>query len=225
MPAIVPGPLLRARRTGGILAALGAVLTLALGVPTHGGRTGSAFDVAVRSGVDGAVPGAVLRVLVLPAEPGVLLGLGGVIVAISLLRRRFTAVLLAVAGPGIAVALNTFVLKPVFARRFTDYLAYPSGHTVSLVAVLTVLVLLCGTTRRALLCGVAVALVATCCAAVALVGLGYHYITDVFGGIGFAIAVVIALALVLDRLRGPATPAGTPRADTSSGTRPPASPR
>jgi membrane-associated phospholipid phosphatase len=41
---------------------------------------------------------------------------------------------------------------------------------------------------------------AACAVAVALVGLGHHYFTDTVGGAAVGTAVVLATALVLDRL-------------------------
>ncbi|KAA9166173.1 phosphatase PAP2 family protein [Amycolatopsis acidicola] len=138
------------------------------------------------------------------------------------LQRRWRDTVLCVLGATVPVLLNTFVLKPVFAHHLDDYLAYPSGHTVSLVAPLTVLVLLArqGIPRLVTL---AVAVVVTACAGVGLVGLGYHYPLDVVGGACFAVAAVLTLSLCLRR--APAPSDGSPRAGTSSGSRPASSPR
>lgn len=223
----MPRPLTgNGRRAAGLVVVAGALATLGLGLLFHGARSGSAFDEAVRSTVHSWLPSGLLRLLLTPSEPVVLLVVVVLGAAICVLRRRFSAALLLATGPVVAVALNSFVLKPVFARRYEGYLAYPSGHTVSLVAVLTVLVLLSSPgLRRLLLC--ATALVVTAGAGAALVGLGYHYATDVLGGIAFALTVIPGVTLLLDlpARHGPARRAGTPPAGTSSGTHPRASPR
>ncbi len=101
--------------------------------------------------------------------------------------------MLAVTGPALAVAVNTWVLKPAFGRYYDDHLAYPSGHTVSLVATVTVVALSVSTTRTRVLT-VVVGVVLTGCAAVGMAGLGYHYVTDVVGGAATAVAVTLGMA-------------------------------
>lgn len=104
---------------------------------------------------------------------------------------RFVA-LAVVAAPLLAVALNTWALKPAFGRHLGDYLAYPSGHTVSLVSAVTAIALVL---RRTWI--VVVGSVALVCVAIGMIGLGYHHVTDIVGGacVGVAVSVsVLALA-------------------------------
>ncbi len=94
--------------------------------------------------------------------------------------------------PELAVAINTWLLKPLWGRQLDDYLAYPSGHTVHLVAIAATFVLLAELPQaRRLVC--AAASVATLAAAVGMVGLGYHHPTDILGGIAAAITMAISL--------------------------------
>ncbi|UQS26090.1 phosphatase PAP2 family protein [Amycolatopsis thermalba] len=207
------------------LAAVCLLAAVAIGVPFAGDTTASGPDATITAWIGDAVGGqpALLRLFVLPTEPVVLLPLLAIVVLACALGRRWDGVALAVLGVAVPVALNTWVLKPLFDRMKTDYLAYPSGHTVSMVATLTVLVLLArpgpATAVTATLSGFV-----TIIAGIGLVGLGYHYPTDVLGGACFAVAVVLALSSPTRRL-APARSAGSPPAGTSSGSPPAASPR
>lgn len=137
-----------------------------------------------------------LRLLVLPTEAYVLIPVGLLAAGLCLLTRRRLEAVLAIAGPLLAILANAWLLKPVFGRWKHDYLAYPSGHTVSLVAVLTVLVLLA---RPGVATAViaAVGVVALCSVTVGMIGLGYHYLTDVVGGTLFGVAAVLGTWLLL----------------------------
>lgn len=160
--------------------------------------------------------------LLIPTEPYVLLPLTGIVVIFEALRRDWRAVAFAVLGTAVPVALNSWVAKPLFHHRLHDYLTYPSGHTVNLVATLTVLVLLArqGIARAV---AVAAAVLATGIGGTGLVEAGYHYPLDVLGGVCFAVAVTFAVSLGTHPAPGPST--GSPRAGTSSGSPPGASPR
>lgn len=184
------------------VAALCGAFALTLGAAVAGQRSPTGLDAAFETGVERALGDMgetwvpwVSQALVAPTEPLVVLTVLAVIAGFGVVRRRADVVVLAVAGPSVAVAVNTWVLKPMFARHYDDHLAYPSGHTVSLVATLTVLVLLAGTRRARLLtigCGTAL----TAGAAVGMAALEYHYLTDVVGGAATAVAVVSGLALL-----------------------------
>ncbi|WP_410654795.1 phosphatase PAP2 family protein [Amycolatopsis sp. lyj-112] len=137
-----------------------------------------------------------LNLLVLPTEAYVLIPVALLAAGLCLLSHHRLEAIVTVAGPLIAILANTWVLKPLFDRWKNTWLAYPSGHTVALVAVLTVLVLLARP-------GVATAVIAMVGAVVlgsvtiGMIGLGYHYLTDVVGGTLFAIATVLATGTLL----------------------------
>ncbi|MCR6486119.1 phosphatase PAP2 family protein [Amycolatopsis sp. OK19-0408] len=166
-------------------AAVCGLLAVVLGLPFAGGTTPGAVD-AVAAGWTAHLSPGVLRVLVFPTEPYVVITLGVLAAVLCLRAGRKPEAALAIAAPLLAVALTAFVLKPLYDRWKNDTLVYPSGHTVSLVAVLTVLVLV---TRKTIV--VVLSAVALLAATAGLVGLGYHYLTDVAGGTLFAVAVVL----------------------------------
>lgn len=173
-----------------VLAGVCALFTLVLGLVFVGDHAGNGVDDAARSSVAGW-PRWVLRALVLPTEPYVLLPALVLLVAWCLYVSRPWDALFVVLAPGFAVAANTWVLKPLFDRWKGDTLVYPSGHTVSFVATVVVVVVLVHGRARAITAVVgAVLLVGV---AVGMVGLGYHYLTDVVGGGFFAVFAVLAV--------------------------------
>ncbi|PRX51341.1 PAP2 superfamily protein [Prauserella shujinwangii] len=186
------------------MAVVAAALTLALGLWHAGGSAPGPLDRAVADAVHAVLTGhePLLRPATLPTHPAVVLAAIGAVAATCLARGRPRAALLAVVAPAVTVPVNTWLLKPGFGRMYGDHLAYPSGHTVSLATVLTVVVLLVppgGWTRTA---AVAVAALPVTLAGIGMVGLGYHYGTDIVGGAAFAVAATVAVAALLARLPG-----------------------
>lgn len=183
------------RAAYGLVAATCAVLMVVLGLLVSGvGLSGP--DAVADEWVRRTFGEDLLRLLVLPTEAYVLIPVAVLTAALCLLGRRKPEAALTIVGPLIAILANTWVLKPLFGRWKNTWLAYPSGHTVALVAVLTVLVLLARP-------GVATAVIAIVGAVVlggvtiGMIGLGYHYLTDVVGGTLFAIAVVCGTRVLL----------------------------
>jgi membrane-associated phospholipid phosphatase len=172
-----------------------ALLAVALGLVVAGDRGPTGVDETARSSVSGWSPG-VLRVLVLPTEPYVLLPVLSLLVLWCLRASRPRDALFVVVGPAVAVATNTWVLKPAFDRWKGDTLVYPSGHTVGMVATLVVVfVLVHGVLPRTItvVAGGVVLVGVT----IGMTGLGYHYPTDVLGGTFFAIFAVLAVRALL----------------------------
>jgi membrane-associated phospholipid phosphatase len=180
-----------------IIAVCCALVVVALGLVFGGDHGSSAVDDAALSVVDGW-PRWVLRVLVLPTEPYVLVPVLAVVAGWCLRAGRQWDAVFAVAAPVFAVVLNTWVLKPVFDRWKNDTLVYPSGHTVSMVATVAVVWFLVGRGRTIIAAVGAVLLVGV---TLGMMGLGYHYVTDVAGGTAFAVVVVLAVraAIPVDR--------------------------
>jgi membrane-associated phospholipid phosphatase len=181
-------------KAGAAGAAATAAAGLALGLWVAGERRPDALDAELLRGIAGSLgnEGALLRVMLLPTEPYVLVPLIALMTLVCALRRRWDDVIFCLAGTALPVALNTWVLKPLFDRPLGDYLAYPSGHTVSLVSTLTVLVVLARKGRARAVAASAAAIV-TLTAGAGLVGSGFHYPTDVVGGACFAVAAVLTV--------------------------------
>ncbi|TSE01897.1 hypothetical protein FOS14_00410 [Skermania sp. ID1734] len=184
-------------RTPVAIAVLGCLLTvlLPLSFPANGGATGP--DDWASEEVTDSFGGqhSLLSALAEPSVSTVLLPIIGVAFVILAFRRRWYGAAVVLIGPLLAVAVNSWVLKPIFDRHLSYYLAYPSGHTVSLIAVVTALALVtAGVLRMAVL---VIGALAMLCAAIGMIGLGYHHLTDIVGGIGAGAALVIAWWLLL----------------------------
>ncbi|GGS50204.1 phosphatase PAP2 family protein [Actinokineospora fastidiosa] len=158
-----------------------AVAAVVLGIAVGEGPTAVDTWIAARLGG----PSALWDTLSLTTHPVATLSV--IAATVVLARRRLSVALMAAAGPAIAVALNTWALKPAFGRVHGDHLAYPSGHTTALAAILAVLVIAAGPRWIA----AAIPLIAV--AGAAIVGMGYHYATDILGGALWASAVVTFL--------------------------------
>ncbi|HYQ63391.1 phosphatase PAP2 family protein [Actinophytocola sp.] len=181
---------MRSRQPTVVVACL--VLTVALGLLVGGRGPGDVDDVA--GAAVAGWPHGVLRALMLPTEPYVLLPALVLVVVWCVQSSRPRDALFAVLGPSIAVAANTWLLKPLFGRWRDDSLVYPSGHTVSMVSTVVVVFMLThGLARRITVVAGVVLLVAV---TIGMVGLGYHYLTDVAGGTLFAMAAVPAVHAV-----------------------------
>jgi membrane-associated phospholipid phosphatase len=183
-----------------ILAVVSALVTLAIGLVVAGDHTTGGIDDAARSAVNGWPPG-VLRALVLPTEPYVLLPALALLIVWRLYASRPWDASFVVLGPGIAVAANTWLLKPLFDRWQGDTLVYPSGHTVSMVATLVVVFVLANGKARTITAVVGAVLLVGI--TIGMIGLGYHYLTDVIGGTFFAVFAVLAVHGLLTRLAPP----------------------
>ncbi|WP_051026975.1 phosphatase PAP2 family protein [Nocardia higoensis] len=172
------------------------VCLLPLTFPPGGGPT--ALDRAFADAVAAGPPSALDRLLVAPSDAPVVLAALLLAVGWFAWQRRWLAMVTMAVVPELALALNTWALKPLFDRPLEDYLAYPSGHTVHMVAVACAFVLLCDSRRAGWVIG-AVAGVAVIAAAAGQVGMGYHHLTDVAGGAaaGLSITVVCCTAVEL----------------------------
>jgi membrane-associated phospholipid phosphatase len=182
-----------------------AAVVLGLGLLFHHQRDGLPLDHAVYGMVYRNFVGerGLLQAMLVPTEPVLLVIVVALFFMLAVARRRPRVALLAVVGPLLAVGLNAVVFKPLVDRTINNgNLAYPSGHTTGLVAVLTVLVLATVTSRvpkPLVSLVIIVALVVTVVAATALVGMKYHYVTDTVGGACLAVATVLGVALAIDR--------------------------
>jgi membrane-associated phospholipid phosphatase len=126
-------------------------------------------------------------------DPRVLAALLAGTLVVALYQRRWRLAVVTALSPTIAIALVQ-LLKPLFDRRSDGVLAYPSGHTTTMVVVIGMVVLV----ARCALWAVLVA-VAYCLLGMIGQGLTYHYFTDTIGGVLLGTAIVCVAALTLGR--------------------------
>ncbi|GAA5091752.1 phosphatase PAP2 family protein [Nocardia iowensis] len=195
---VIPGG---AFRLGGI--ALGGAVAglLPATFPPDGGPT--ALDRALAAPIHSALdsrPG-IYQALVIPSNAYILLPL--LLLACTWFGYRGdwrrAAIMLVV--PELALGLNTWLWKPLWNRQLHDYLAYPSGHTVHLIAIATAFIVLVDS-MRARITALVVAVAAQCAAAIGMIGLDYHLPTDILGGVAAAVAMVLALCSAALSLTG-----------------------
>jgi membrane-associated phospholipid phosphatase len=108
--------------------------------------------------------------------------------AVALYQRRWRLAVVAVMSTAAGLGLVR-LLKPLFDRRIEGALSYPSGHTVTMVVVMGLLVLV----ARAAAWSVFVA-VAFCGLGMIGQGVSYHYFTDTIGALLLGTAIVCTAA-------------------------------
>ena len=139
-------------------------------------------------------------------SPAAVVGGSLVLALLCLLAGRPKAALFALVAAPAAGAVTEYVLKPAVHRELhVNSLLFPSGHTTGAFALaLAVVVLLLPHEGTRLLPAIArlvvgvAALALAAVVAVAVVALGWHYVTDAVGGVVTAVVVVLGLAAVLD---------------------------
>lgn len=178
----------------------GAAVTAAIPLtfPADGGPTG--LDSAVADPIADALPPGLAEVLVAPSSGPVVLILLLTAFGWFARRRRWWRAVTMLVVPEITLAINTWLLKPLWDRQLHDYLAYPSGHTVHLVAVATTFACLLPN-PKARVTVAAITVLALVSITAGMVELGYHHPTDVLGGAAAAAAMAIGLCWLADLLR------------------------
>jgi membrane-associated phospholipid phosphatase len=208
------------RRPAAVLLAVCVAVTVLLALAVAGQARAGWLDTAVDAWVRASLGRH-------PAPLSLLAGLGdpvpvtvmtvALVLACLAARRRRGAALAGVAVP-VAAALTEFVLKPVIGRTLAGSLSFPSGHATSMFALaVTCAVLLTGQSRprvpAALRLSLALgAVIIAGAVAIAMVGLGFHYFTDIVGGAAVGTAIVLLTAFTLDRSIPAAAPLGRPSA-------------
>ncbi|MFD3593126.1 phosphatase PAP2 family protein [Nocardia sp. NPDC058640] len=178
----------------------GAAVTAAIPLTFSAGGGASELDSAVPEVSPGLAP-----LLVIPSNAPVVAALLLAACAWFVLRRQWWQAVTMLVVPEVALVVNTWLLKPLWDRQFHDFLAYPSGHTVHMVAVATTFA--CLVTDRLTRVVVAVLTVlALIVITPGMAALGYHRPTDVLGGAAAAAAMSIALCWISDALRGDREP-------------------
>ena len=126
------------------------------------------------------------------------------VIALLLTRRPREALFLAIASGGSLIlneTMKVFFARPrpqlPWAQVLPDY-SFPSGHTMNSLAFYVALAIVAWSVfgRRAGLASVAAAIVLTMVIGVSRIYLGYHYLTDVVGGLlaGTAWLLIVAAA-------------------------------
>ncbi|MEU0542807.1 phosphatase PAP2 family protein [Nocardia sp. NPDC005978] len=194
-----------------LLAVLATILTIAvpLSFPDDGGPNG--WDRAVGKHIHTSLDGhrGVYDLLVAPSNWYVVTPLLFAAVGWFAYRRRWLAAGFVLLAPELAMIVNTLLLKPFWDRPLHDYLAYPSGHTVHLVAIATAVALVSESARVRVAVAVLLALILPL-VLIGMTGLGYHHPTDVIGGTAAAIAMVTAAYLPIRARVLRAARTGTP---------------
>ncbi|WP_405136922.1 phosphatase PAP2 family protein [Nocardia sp. NBC_01388] len=190
-----------------ILVAIVVTVVVPQFFPADGGPTG--LDSALEGHIHSALDGHrwLYSVLVAPSNNTIIIPVQLLAAAWFAYRRRWWSAGFMILGPEFAILVNSFALKPFWDRQLHHYLAYPSGHTVQLIAVVTALALV-SESVRARVTIVVVTVVLLPAVLVGMVGLGYHHPTDVLGGTTAAVALVTAAylpfrAVALTRTRQP----------------------
>ena len=181
------------------------VLSMHFAHVSGGNRVDAAVDSRVRARL--AEHARLLSVAVRLGSPEVVVG-GSVLLALMCGAGRWLrGAVFALGGAPLAGGVTELVLKPAIDRTTvtSSALQFPSGHTTGAFALaLTAVVLLLPTAQTRLLPALGrllLAMAALAVAAVVAVGvvvLGWHYTTDAVGGAATALAVVLALAAVID---------------------------
>ncbi|MFC9994971.1 phosphatase PAP2 family protein [Nocardia sp. NPDC127526] len=190
-PAGLAGYARRAALPALIVAAVLVTVVVPQFFPADGGPTG--FDRAVGEHIHSSFDGhaGIYRVLVAPSDALVVTGLLFAGVAWFAYRRQWWQAGFVLIAPEFAIGVNALLLKPLWDRPLENYLAYPSGHTVHLVAVVTAFALASESARVRVTVAVVMAVVLPV-VLVGMVGMGYHYPSDVVGGAAAAVALVAA---------------------------------
>lgn len=196
------------RRPAAIAALLGAAVVVFLGVRYAGESAAARFDERVRDVVD-RIPagrGSLADLLWSVGDPVTAAVVASCLAAVFLATGRRRLAVVALLGPFLS-GVSTTLLKPVFDRTFDGNggLAFPSGHTaaimtlavVGMLGVVSLLRLSPGWSAAVAAAGVLVAATAT---GLALTALDLHYPTDIAGGFGTALAVVLGVSLAIDRI-------------------------
>lgn len=189
-----------------VVAVVAAIVVAVLAVLLHGKRQTS-VDLSITRWLYVHIRSWwIARKLLSLSAPAFEVGVLAAVAVGAMLRRLWNIAVFAVVAPVVAVALSEFVLKPLVHRQlggvsFPISDAYPSGHETGIAALLTVLAVLTVRMAWSAAAKAAILVVFVLWAVAAAIGLirnFAHYPSDTVGGVGVALAVVVASALVID---------------------------
>jgi len=198
-----------ARPWAGVLLGCCAVLVAALGVIFAHQSRADWFDHAVDHPIIAWFGGHHGLALWL-AAPGSLIPAGAltaVIVIGCVFAGRLNGAFLALAAVPVSEAISDGLLKPLVHRTYLGGVVFPSGHTTSISALAATLIVLLLVSRRPVhgraMRLLSVLIPAAACVvglgvAIGLIGLRWHYFTDIVAGAAVGIGTVCGLALLLD---------------------------
>jgi membrane-associated phospholipid phosphatase len=203
---LLPGS---AKAWAGLVLACCAVVGAALGVLFAHQTRADWFDHAVDAPIISWFSGHQGLALWL-AAPGSLIPAGvltAAIVIACVLAARLNGAFLALAAVPVSEAISEGLLKPLIHRTYLGAVAYPSGHSTAISALAATLIVLLVVSRRPVqaraMRRLSVLIPAAACAvgigvAIGLIGLRWHYFTDILAGAAVGIGTVCGLALFLD---------------------------
>jgi membrane-associated phospholipid phosphatase len=203
---LLPGP---AKPWACALLAGCVVLVAALGVLFARKTSADWFDHAIDAPIITWFGGH-QRLALWLAAPGSLIPAGATTAAIVIgcvLAGRLNGAFLALAAVPVSEAISEGLLKPLVHRTYLGGVVYPSGHTTAISAVAATLIVIllvsrppgqASAMRRLSVLIPAAACVVGIGVAIGLIGLRWHYFTDIVAGAAVGIGTVCGLALLLD---------------------------
>jgi hypothetical protein len=210
----VPAPLIvdSWRRPVYVVTGVAAAVVAALAVIVFHG-TSTSFDGWVFDRLYRHVGAGTANAMLGFSIPAVSISLLVAVLALALLLRRWELAALAVLGPSVTLLVTEAMLKPLIGRTLGSgsvlngrYVAvpdvYPSGHEATVAATACVLLIaVCQLPMRRRIRAAVVVVLATwtLVAALGLVRSFWHFATDTIGAICLSVAIVLCVALVIDR--------------------------
>ncbi|MBN9620460.1 MAG: phosphatase PAP2 family protein [Actinobacteria bacterium] len=228
----MPVPLITAswRRPAVVAVAVAVVVAVAMSVALHHGYSTS-FDTWLFDRFYEHIGSTGARLLIDTSQPVLSFLVPAAVVGFAVWTRRWNLAVLAVVGPLTALFVSEVVLKPLVGRyigpgvlvgNHIDVVAgsFPSGHETGVCSAAFVVLIALGGLRLRTGARIATVLVLAVWALLGAVGLvrnWYHYPTDTIGAVAVTTAVLLGVALLIDRVPRLSSPGVRSLASTSRG--------